>query len=89
MTRSAHAHERQITVQNGGAERLMLNCEYRLMVRASDELAATEEARRLADDLREPTGVLAADRRKANEQTMDLGSQCARPVPHGRPVDHP
>jgi hypothetical protein len=52
----------------------MLNCEYILMVHASDELAATEEARRLADDLRDRTGVLAADRRKADEQTMDLGS---------------
>lgn len=52
----------------------MLSCEYTLIVQAPDERAATEEARRLADDLRERTGVLAADRRKADESTMDLGS---------------
>ncbi|HJS87983.1 MAG TPA: hypothetical protein VJ779_21225 [Acetobacteraceae bacterium] len=48
--------------------------EYRIRIEAPDEAAAAEGARRLADDLRELPGVLAADRRKADESTMDLGS---------------
>ncbi|MDQ2802056.1 MAG: hypothetical protein M3Y41_04975 [Pseudomonadota bacterium] len=48
--------------------------EYRLLIEASDEAAASQGAGRLADDLREVRGVLAADRQKAEEPTMDLGT---------------
>ncbi len=48
--------------------------EYRIRIEAPDEADATQGARQLADDLREMPGVLAADRQKADETTMDLGS---------------
>jgi hypothetical protein len=51
--------------------------QYRILVQTPDDLAATDEASRLADDLRELTGVLAADRQKSDEPTMDLGSVIA------------
>jgi hypothetical protein len=52
----------------------VLQEQYRILIEAPDERAATEEARHLTDDLREVTGVIAADRQKANQSTMDLGS---------------
>ena len=51
--------------------------EYRLLIAAPDQSTSTQEARRLADTLRETDGVLAADRRKTERETMDLGSVVA------------
>ena len=48
--------------------------EYHLRVTAEDQAAAGRNAQALADALREAEGVLEADRRKADETTMDLGA---------------
>jgi hypothetical protein len=48
--------------------------EYQIKVEASDEADAAQGAQRLATDLRELPGVLAVDRHKADEATMDLGA---------------
>src|SRR3954462_12624177 len=48
--------------------------EYRFTVMAEDQAMAGRSAQALADTLREAEGVLEADRRKANETTMDLGA---------------
>ena len=48
--------------------------EYRFVVAAEDQATAGRGAQALADALREAEGVLEADRRKADETTMDLGA---------------
>ena len=51
--------------------------EYRFTVTAEDQASAGRNAQALADTLREAEGVLEADRRKADETTMDLGAVVA------------
>ena len=48
--------------------------EYRFVVAAEDQAAAGRGAQALADALRKADGILKADRRKADEATMDLGA---------------
>src|SRR4051812_48691892 len=48
--------------------------EYRFTVTAENQAAAGRSAQALADTLREAEGVLEADRRKADETTIDLGA---------------
>lgn len=47
---------------------------YDLTVEADDQAVASRGAAALADNLREAEGVLEADRRKADDTTMDLGA---------------
>jgi hypothetical protein len=48
--------------------------EYRFTITAEDQAAAGRSAQALADILREAAGVLESDRRKVDENTMDLGA---------------
>ena len=50
---------------------------YLLYVDGGEGSAGADLARGLADDLREASGVLTADRRKDDQSTMDLGSVVA------------
>lgn len=47
---------------------------YSFIVRAEDQAAAGRGAEALVMNLREAEGVLEADRRKADDSTMDLGA---------------
>lgn len=48
--------------------------QYRIVIAAEDERSSSEEAKKLADDLREVRGVTEANRRKGEDATMDLGA---------------
>ena len=47
---------------------------YRLYVNGGEDAAGADLAGGLADDIREVSGVLAAQRRKDDQSSMDLGS---------------
>jgi Effector Associated Constant Component 1 len=55
-------------------ENAMAEERFEICIQAEDDRAAQEATRSLTDHLREITGVLAVDRRKADESTQDLGT---------------
>jgi hypothetical protein len=48
--------------------------DYLIYVEEGEESFAADPARSLADDLREASGVVTAERRKDDQSTMDLGA---------------
>ncbi|MBP0595020.1 hypothetical protein J8I87_36240 [Paraburkholderia sp. LEh10] len=48
--------------------------EYRLCLESDEESTASAQARNLADELRQITGIERAEREKKTEGTMDLGT---------------
>jgi hypothetical protein len=63
--------------RNRRQHRSMAQEDYLIYVDGGEEGAAADLARSLADDLREAPGVLASQRRKDDQSTMDLGSVVA------------